>query len=557
MDFNKYMDFRVQALHFILLYMILIPFPGNSQVNKNNVKSGADSLIKKDQNIWNRNIPGSFSTQTKSRFDSLEIGRFLKRYPKFFQFEESIRIFYDHRKMAFAWFDSKGLIEQAGNLTDRVMNLRNGGLANDIPYFQPLDSLMYSSNSNKFSGANKISLELMLTAHYFALSERVSSGMDPRILKGIDWNLPKEKLSYEDYLKNVLLGQKEPIKNGKSPINKQYDLLKLYLQKYIDLDEKGDWFEIKSGIKSFKMGDSSEVIRQIKLRLTELGDLKETRHDQIFDASLENAVKQFQLRHGLKEDGIAGKATIAELNVPYRKRIKQILVNMERCRWVPDNLSADYLAVNIPEFKLHVFSNNILQWSCNVVVGKVMNKTVVFSADLKYIVFSPYWNVPQSIVKHEILRDIRKDRNYLKKHNMEITGYRNGLPEIRQRPGPSNALGLVKFLFPNSYSIYLHDTPSKSLFNEPSRAFSHGCIRISEPFKLAQFLLRNDPAWNDDRITAAMNSGTEKYISLSEKVSVFIVYFTSFVDNQGRINFRKDIYERDERLADMIMDSRS
>jgi murein L,D-transpeptidase YcbB/YkuD len=137
---------------------------------------------------------------------------------------------------------------------------------------------------------------------------------------------------------------------------------------------------------------------------------------------------------------------------------------------------------------------------------------------------------------------------------MEITGYRNGLPEIRQKPGTLNALGKVKFIFPNSYNIYLHDTPSKSLFDEPIRAFSHGCIRVSEPFKLAQFLLRNQPDWNDSAIQASMNLGTEKYVSLAEKVSVFIVYFTSFVDSEGRINFRRDIYGRDNRLAELIMD---
>jgi len=154
---------------------------------------------------------------------------------------------------------------------------------------------------------------------------------------------------------------------------------------------------------------------------------------------------------------------------------------------------------------------------------------------------------------NEVLKDMRRDPNYLAKHNMEITGYRDGLPEIRQKPGSSNSLGLVKFLFPNSYNMYLHDTPAKSLFNEPARAFSHGCIRIQEPFKLAQFLLRNDPSWNDEKILAAMNAGIERTITLNDKVPVFIAYFTAFVDRDGKINFRKDIYERDDRLAEMMM----
>jgi murein L,D-transpeptidase YcbB/YkuD len=554
MEFKNYKNFRVYALHLILFCMILLPLNGTSHFGNNKDKSGTDSLIKRHQNEWKRSISGSFNTQTKYRFDSLEIGRFLRQYPKFYQFEDHIRLFYDDRKMAYVWFDKTGLIEQAGNLANWVMNFKSRELAEEIPYFQTLDSLMYGSGSVKFSGAKKNRLELMLTAHYFALSERLTNGINPQILSDIDWNLPKEKPSYPDYLKKVLNRHSVRIKDGNSQIVRQYELLKTYLKKYRDLDEKGSWFEIKSGNKSFRLGDSSEVIRQIKLRLSELGDLKDVRPDRLFDQNLENVVKQFQIRHGIKDDGIIGRETIFELNVPYNKRIRQLLVNMERCRWVPENLSTDYLAVNIPEFKLHVFSNDSLKWSCKVVVGKVMNKTAIFNADLKYIVFSPYWNVPQSIVKNEILKDLRRDRNYLRKHNMEITGYRNGLPEIRQRPGLSNALGLVKFVFPNIYSIYLHDTPSKSLFNEHSRAFSHGCIRVSEPFKLAQFLLRNDPEWNDEKIDAAMNSGIEKYISLKDKVPVFIVYFTAFVDSEGIINFRKDIYGRDKRFSDMIID---
>ena len=216
-------------------------------------------------------------------------------------------------------------------------------------------------------------------------------------------------------------------------------------------------------------------------------------------------------------------------------------------------VSSDYLVVNIPEFKLHVYHSGNLLWSCNVVVGQSVHKTVVFSGELKYVVFSPYWNVPSSIVRNEILPAMRKDGNYISRHNMEITGYRDGLPEIRQKPGFRNSLGLVKFLFPNSYNIYLHDTPAKSLFDESSRAFSHGCIRISEPFKLAEFLLRNDLSWNTEKISTAMNTGKEKHITLKDKMSVFIAYFTAFVDRNDRINFRKDIYGRDERLAEMIL----
>jgi murein L,D-transpeptidase YcbB/YkuD len=551
------MNFRIPAFIIFSFFLIQLPFQGCGHSKQDAGKIPADSLSDKDQDEWNRSIPGSFSSQTKSKFDSLEISKFLRQYPKFKKFEESIMTFYTHRNMAFAWFDADGLIEHAGNLTDRLRNLKSEGVNKELPYYQTLDSLIYNSDLDHPSHFQKIKIELMLTAQYFAFAETVWGGVDAKVMEEMDWNLPRKKVSYEEYLDSILESPPGQLKELKAPVNRQYEMLKFFLNQYRVLAEKGNWFEIRSGTKSFRLGDSSQVIKQVKLRLLELGDLRHPELDQIFDINLQDAVKQFQARHGLEDDGIIGKATVSELNVPYDQRIKQLLVNMERARWIPVSLSTDFLMVNIPEFRLHVYSAGQLVWSCNVVVGKAIHKTVIFSGELKYIAFSPYWNVPQSIVKNEILKDMRRDRNYLQKHNMEITGYRDGLPEIRQKPGLSNSLGLVKFLFPNSYNIYLHDTPSKSLFNESVRAFSHGCIRISEPFKLAQFLLRNDPSWDDNAINSAMHAGVERIISLKEKTPVFIVYFTAFVDNEGRINFRKDIYERDNRLADMIMDFHS
>ncbi|HTD93164.1 MAG TPA: L,D-transpeptidase family protein, partial [Chitinophagaceae bacterium] len=166
-----------------------------------------------------------------------------------------------------------------------------------------------------------------------------------------------------------------------------------------------------------------------------------------------------------------------------------------------------------------------------------------------YIVFSPYWNVPPSIIKNEVVPGIKKNKNYLANHNME---WNNGA--VRQKPGPANSLGLVKFLFPNSYNIYLHDTPSKSLFSETNRAFSHGCIRLSEPKKMATYLLRKDPAWTNEKITKAMNSGTEKYVTLNPTIPVFIGYFTAWVDSEGRLNFRDDIYGHDKKMAEKMFE---
>lgn len=534
---------------FLSPLILLLPFQGCSQKKIDNSTNIKDSTLIE----WNKSIPGNFSNQTRSKFDSLEIGIFLNQFPNLKKYEKNISTFYSKRAMAYAWFDQDGLIEHASNLTDRVRNLQYDGVNKELPYVHELDSMIYEVSMENLPKSNILKLELMLTAQYFAFADLVWEGMDASISKSVDWNLPRKKVSYEKFLDSILKTDPEQIKDLKRPVNRQYGLLRKFLENYSVLEAKGNWFVIKNSSKVLRPGDSSEIVLQIKQRLLELSDLKLNNATQLYDEDLRIAVISFQKRHGLKDDGIIGKTTIVAMNVPYKERIKQLMVNMERSRWVPVSLDRDYLVVNIPEFKLHVNSGDQLLWSCNIVVGKPIHKTAIFSGDLKYVVFSPYWNVPRSIVVNELLKDMKKEPNYLSKHNMEITGYRDGIPEIRQKPGPSNSLGQVKFLFPNNYNMYLHDTPAKSLFNEPNRAFSHGCMRVQEPLKLAQFLLRNDSSWDDKKINVAMNAGKERTVTLSQKVPVFIVYFTAFVDRDGKINFRNDIYERDNRLAEMIM----
>jgi len=337
------------------------------------------------------------------------------------------------------------------------------------------------------------------------------------------------------------------------PVYRQYELLRKFLKKYKDLNNTDSWAPIAINTKSVKLGDSAAAVVLIKKRLYKLDNYHGDTVNQVFNNDLLTGVKQFQNTHGLTANGVIGSETLSELNVPLKKRIMQILVNMERSRWLPVSISGDYLAVNIPEFKLHVYHSDSLLWSCNVVVGQTVHQTTVFYGEIKYIVFSPYWNIPESIVRNEVLPGMRRNSNYISQHHMQINGYVNGLPNVRQMPGSNNSLGLVKFLFPNSYNIYLHDTPAKSLFGETSRAFSHGCIRVMEPAKLANFLLRQNPNWNAQKISAAMHSGNEQYVTLSTKVPVFIAYLTAFIDRDNNINFRKDIYNRDQRLADMLV----
>jgi len=212
-------------------------------------------------------------------------------------------------------------------------------------------------------------------------------------------------------------------------------------------------------------------------------------------------------------------------------------------RWMPQKPQGNLIIVNIPEFKLHVYDGKKELFDMNVVVGRVGNNTMMFNGELSQVIFAPYWNIPPSIIQKEINPAIARNPNYLESKNMERNG--NG---IRQRPGPGNALGKVKFIFPNSFNMYFHDTPSKSLFNEDKRAFSHGCIRLSDPQKMAEWLLRNDPNWPSDKIVDAMNQTTEKPVKLKDRVPVFIIYYTAWVDNDGLVHFRDDVYQHDQEL---------
>jgi murein L,D-transpeptidase YcbB/YkuD len=282
-----------------------------------------------------------------------------------------------------------------------------------------------------------------------------------------------------------------------------------------------------------------------------LGDLPQDNGSPAYDQTLQDGIRSFQARWGLKQDGILSGSTLKKMNTSPKSSIRKIMVNMERTRWIPVDLQGNYLIVNIPAFELYAVENDSVALRMKVVVGKFMHKTDVFNGNLQWVVFSPYWNVPPGILNNEILPALKKDPDYLSKNRME----RNG-NTIRQKPGPNNALGLVKFLFPNSFNIYLHDSPAKNLFNEDVRAFSHGCIRVSEPRKLALYMLRNQSGWTESKVDAAMHAGKENFVKLNDPVPVYIAYLTAWVNREGKLNFRDDIYQSDDRLEKAIIAAR-
>jgi len=487
-------------------------------------------------------IPGRFSTQTTLKFDSSAVQQFLDSFAAFRAFETDIISFYRGRKYAYAWFDENGLVEPANNLYNRIMNIDEEGLPDKIPYKEQFTQLLETADKPSAM------LDLMLTSEYLSYAKFAWQGIGEKEVKELEWLLPRKKISYTQLLDSLSANKK----TLNQPVYKQYELLKAELKRMKEIKNSNSLPIIKTDRKKLQEGDSLAVISDIRSWLFAMGDLANNNKSNVFDSTLTVAVRSLQKRLGLKDDGIIGTAVITEMNYPVEKRIETIMVNMERSRWVPEAIEKDYLLINIPAYKLYVFENDSLAFDMNVVVGKSQNKTVIFNGDMKYIVMSPYWNVPYSILKNEVLPGIKRNRNYLTRHNMEWNGN-----SVRQKPGPNNSLGLVKFLFPNSHSIYLHDTPSKSLFNETNRAFSHGCIRLAEPKKLAVYLLRNDPKWTEEAITAAMNAGKEQYVTLTKTIPVFISYFTAWVGNDGKLNLRKDVYNRDSRLAEMILEKPS
>jgi murein L,D-transpeptidase YcbB/YkuD len=280
-----------------------------------------------------------------------------------------------------------------------------------------------------------------------------------------------------------------------------------------------------------------------------------------FDTAVADAVKRFQEHHGLPASGVVDRLTIDALNVPLATRIAQIAVNLERWRWLPDDLGARHLLVNVPHFHLVAREQGAAVMDIRVVVGKHGDATPLFSDEMTTVVFSPYWNIPETIVLEETAPAIARDPAYLERNNMEVVDAAgavvpaNAVPwdddaalralSFRQRPGANNALGYVKFLFPNKHNVYLHDTPADALFRRIGRAFSHGCVRVEEPETLAQYVLRDQPEWTPDRITAAMRAGEEQHVKLTHAIPVHIVYMTAWVDANGGLHFQNDVYGYD------------
>jgi murein L,D-transpeptidase YcbB/YkuD len=458
--------------------------------------------------------------------------------------------FYDRRSFAPAWIADMGLRPQADELLAAVADAPADGLRPEDYHLADLQRRLLQARTQA-SPADLAELDLALTDAFLRLAADLAHGkVNPELIYS-DCAIDVPEVDLPGRLESALAaGSVRKALADLAPAHAGYRALKQALAAY---RTKSDWPAVPAG-PPLKPGDRNERVAALRARLEASGDLAPPDpaappvESDLFDAPLQAAVRVFQERHGLDADGAIGPATLEALDVPVADLVRQIEVNLDRWRWLPRDLGERYVMVNIAGFTLDVVEAEKPALSMRVVAGKPTSSTPMFTGTMSNIVLNPYWNVPPGILKNEILPKIQRDPGYAARENLEV------LPgnKVRQRPGANNALGKIKFLFPNRFNVYLHDTPSRSLFSRSVRTFSHGCIRVEKPLDLAEYLLRDDPAWTREKIEKVLGDGRERWLAVPRPLPVHLVYWTAWVDGAGVLQFRKDVYGRDRPLLEML-----
>ena len=559
----------------LLLLLLLVSCNRNKEGQEN--KEGVKDLL-------------GLAPLAKTETDSLFIKNYISKKPDFKQYADLIYLFYGERDYKLAWFKGADLVPQTEKLITTIGNASKEGLDPKEYKIVDIDNMIerYNQLGRKDSARLELQqqIDIALTGTYFNYASDFYRGrINPQEVTQVEWGIKKNKIKLHRALQTILKERESTYPYYEfEALHKGYTDLRDALQKYREIEQKGGWPKIALGKrKMLQKGDSAEVVLKVRQRLNP-GAPIDTLNVALrkFDADLEAQVKKFQMLHGLSQDGKVGGNTLRMMNIPVEERIEQIMMNMERWRWipkrlVPKSLDQKYIWVNIPEYKLYVYEDpdgdpeaersykEVM--SMNVIVGKTMHSTPIFSEKMEYVVLSPYWNVPNSIVEKEIAPGMLREPGYLERQNMEIvTKEKDPKPidpfsidwasvteknfpyMVRQRPGPKNSLGTMKFLFPNEHAVYLHDTPGGQLFSQTQRGFSHGCVRLEKPMELAKYVLKDMPEWTESKIRETIDGGEEVWITLPKKIQVYLVYFTTWVDKDGNIHFREDIYGHDKKL---------
>lgn len=524
--------------------------------------------VRKDENLTEKKIETSIINRTvkiAAKEDFIIVHN--KKYPA----SKLLNSFYQSRKFNLAWFKSN--LEPRKAFFTYLKLLKNSdyeGLNPDFYYFQDIEEniLELQNLSGNDLILRVIQIDLLVSNSNLQYFSDLLFG---RYELGPNFS----ELSYsEPYINLVSVINKSIRTNNFNgalklilPESKVYYSLREALREYEQINVNGGWQPVPPG-PTLKKGARNARIVFLKHRLYASGDLKlyanqnpeQYLNDNFFDDQLFAAVKEFQKRHGLKQDGEVGNNTLSSLNIPLDYKLTSIKINLDLWRKLPKNLGEKYILVNVPAFKLYGVENNQKALDMRVIVGRLDWNTPVFSEYMEYVVINPFWNIPSSIFVDEVLPEIKKDPEYLKKKNIELvslsdasvgdTDYVNWYEvdpnnfnyRLRQQPGAANPLGKLKFMLPNKHSVYLHDTPMKSLFNRTNRRFSHGCIRVEHPLDLADFVFNDDSNWDAQKVQNAINSGVSNNVYLKQPIPVHILYFTVWAEDDGSIHFRDDVY---------------
>ena len=477
---------------------------------------------------------------------------------------DEVAVFYRNRGFEPVWVEGENVLEEADAALEVIAGAANDGLDPERYKYGAIVRLRQhfdETESDVDDAAEQTmlgDLDVMLTEGFRRYARDLAMGtLDPDS-SGVEWEIERNVDPGAQPIEAVANGAApEEVLNALRPITPYYRRLMVALQRYRQVAEAGGW-PAAGDVGKVEPGESSAGVARVRARLAASADSVEAALARAgqgapdrYDEQLVDAVKRFQYRHGLEPDGVIGGATVEAMNVPIEQRILSIRTNLDRWRWLPRDLGQRFILVNVAGQELEVVDNDTVVMAMNVVVGKVGNETPIFSDSLEHIVVNPYWNVPSNIADEELWPIAARDPGYLARNNYEVVS-NGGQRTIRQRPGPDNALGEVKFLFPNSHDVYLHDTPADHLFSQSERAFSHGCVRVEKPRELARLLIDmttdRDPEYFDE--LAALD--TEKWINVDDEIPVWILYFTAWARPDGVVNFYGDVYSRDENLQEQV-----
>ncbi len=503
------------------------------------------------------------------------------RWPNFTDYRDSVKKFYAAGGDSLAWIQNGKASPQAVAMILVFQQASSKGLNPDDYDASRWDARLakLQARAPKPSDSDLVHIDLALTVSAMRYISDLHIGrVNPQHFK-FGLTVGPKKYDLADELRTQLLPASD-ITSVLAKVEPHYDGYRRAedaLVTYSKMASAPDAQPIPVPAKGVRPGSSYAAMPQLVARLRQLGDLSSSAdvsaNSGTYSGSVVDAVKHFQHRHGLDADGVLGKGTVSQLNVPLKTRVQQLQLTLERYRWIPPDFPEPPIIVNIPEFQLRTMRRQPASYlTMRVIVGKAMRtQTPVFAEDMKYLIFRPYWLVPTSILRNELIPKTLRDPNYLADKGFEVVdrsgnvvpsspasddvidGLRSGSLRVRQKPGPKNALGLVKFIFPNQYNVYLHSTPEQELFSRSRRDFSHGCIRVERPVDLAAWVLRDKPEWTMAKILAVMNSGPDNVqVNLNKPVPVLILYSTAVVDPDGEVRFFDDIYGYDRSLEKVL-----